>query len=148
MSTGFRLIVMLFASIVLPVMAENADSYAPNRVVYDFSAADPKVLSNLLDRVSLLQSLYDYDSFDASIVIVLHEGAIPLFGKRQEHSRGELMASARSLTLGGVISFKICRASAKLQGFGDTDFQDFITMIPMADAEIVRLQSDGYAYMR
>jgi intracellular sulfur oxidation DsrE/DsrF family protein len=34
-----------------------------------------------------------------------------------------------------------------MQGYGRGDFEGFIELVPMADAEIVRLQSDGYAYL-
>lgn len=39
-------------------------------------------------------------------------------------------------------------ATAKGHGFEPADIHGFVTMVPMADAEIIRLQQAGYAYMR
>jgi len=49
--------------------------------------------------------------------------------------------------MGEVIQFRLCQASAKMQGYSRRDFEDFIKLVPMADAEIVRLQHGGYAYL-
>ena len=58
------------------------------------------------------------------------------------------MKQAYSQTLNGTIEFRMCHASARLRGFEAKDIHGFVTMVPMADAEIVRLQNAGYAYMR
>ena len=58
------------------------------------------------------------------------------------------MELAYSQTLNGTIEFRMCQASASLRGLKPKDIHGFITMIPMADAEIVRLQNAGYSYMR
>jgi hypothetical protein len=43
----------------------------------------------------------------------------------------------------------MCRAAAQLQGFKPADIHGFVRMVPMADAEIVRLQQEeDFAYMR
>lgn len=59
------------------------------------------------------------------------------------------MVRAQSLSAGDVMEFRICKASAQLQGFKPGDIHDFIKMVSMADAEIVHLQQEaGFAYMR
>ncbi len=129
--------------------AENKNtSYKPARVVYDVGASRPGRLANVLDRVSMLQNLYGTDPFDASIVVVVHGGAIPLFATRNLKQYKGLMERASSLTASDVIEFRMCGASARLQGFEAADIHGFVTVVPMADAEIVRLQHQGYAYMR
>jgi intracellular sulfur oxidation DsrE/DsrF family protein len=55
---------------------------------------------------------------------------------------------AASLIASEVIQFRMCGASAKIQGYTAKDIHGFVTLVPMADAEIVRLQADGYAYMQ
>ncbi|HSH31022.1 MAG TPA: hypothetical protein VK971_14035, partial [Thiohalobacter sp.] len=61
----------------------------------------------------------------------------------------ELMRRAQSLTVGGIIEFRMCRAAARGYGYVPKDIHGFVKMVPMADAEIVRLQQEeGYAYMR
>jgi intracellular sulfur oxidation DsrE/DsrF family protein len=138
--------ILLFLSLVCGVTAARSE-YLPSKAVYDVSTASPEELNRLLDRVSLLQIMYGNDPFDASIVLVVHEGAIPLFA-RADHKLAQLMQRAASLTAAEIIEFRLCGASARLQGFGDKDFHGFVTLIPMADAEIVQLQQDGYAYLR
>jgi len=43
----------------------------------------------------------------------------------------------------------MCKAAAKMLGYEAKDIHGFVKMVPMADAEIIRLQTEeGYAYMR
>ena len=61
----------------------------------------------------------------------------------------DLMQRAQSLTQSGPIEFRMCRIAAKRHGFDPDDINGFVKMVPMADAEIVRLQQEeGYAYMQ
>ena len=51
--------------------------------------------------------------------------------------------------VGGAIEIRMCRIAARGHGFDPEDIHGFVQIIPMADAEIVRLQQeDGYAYMQ
>lgn len=135
------LLLLSFIFAVAPARSE----YQPSRVVYDVSTPDAEELNRLLDRAALLQVMYDNDPFEASIVLVVHEGAVPLFA-RGEHER--LMQRAASLAVAEIIRFRLCRASARIQGYDSSDFHEFVTVVPMADAEIVQLQQEGYAYLR
>ncbi|MEW8657418.1 MAG: hypothetical protein AB2603_03755 [Candidatus Thiodiazotropha endolucinida] len=144
--TKQSILYLLFA-LLLSVVSTTYAEYAPSKVVYDVTSSDPLDLTNILDRVSLLQNLYGNNSFDSKIVIVIHEGTIPLFAKTSA-KYSHLMQRAKSLTFGEVIEFRLCITSAKLQGYAANDFHDFIVMVPMADAEIIMLQNDGYAYLR
>ena len=58
------------------------------------------------------------------------------------------MLRAKSLTVGGIIDIRMCRVSARRRGFEPADIHGFITMVPMADAEIIDLQKQGFAYMQ
>lgn len=139
---------LLLIFVVTVVSSAELKSYQPAKVVYDVSSHDANDIKHILDRVSLLQKIYGSDSFDASIIIVLHEGVIPLFAKANQNKHKDLMRRANSLTMGDIIQFRLCSASARMQGFKHIDFHDFIAMVPMADAEIVQLQQKGYAYLR
>lgn len=121
--------------------------YQPGKVIYDTTNSDHKSLSHLLDRAVLLQKIYDNDSFNASIIFVIHEDAVPLFTKSKKQFK-RLMQRANSATVAEIIQFRLCLASAKMQGFNKNDFYDFVQLVPMADAEIVELQNQGYAYLR
>lgn len=156
----FRLAVLLFAVISIPysraddsapwgrASLENID-YAPHKVVYNVAVSSVESMTHVLDVVSYLNNVYHADPFDASIVMVLHGDEIPFFAVKNTARYHDLMVRAQSLTVGGVIEFRMCRVAAKGHGFEPEDIQGFVKVVPMADAEIVRLQQEeGYAYMR
>ncbi|KPJ94640.1 MAG: hypothetical protein AMJ55_06075 [Gammaproteobacteria bacterium SG8_15] len=142
-----EIIILLLALTAIANAGEQV-SYAPSKVVYDISTPDPEALGHIFDRVNMLQNVYQNDPFEASIVLVIHEGAIPLFSAKDKAIQRELMQRARGLSMGEIIKFRVCKASAAMQGFKKNDLQDFVLMVPMADAEIVKLQQEGYAYLR
>jgi len=123
--------------------------YAPQKVVYDVAVSDVEAFSNVLDRASYLNNLYQADPFSASIVLVLHGDEIPFFAIENHGKYAELMRRAQSLTVAGPIEFRMCRVAAKSHGFDPENIHGFVKVVPMADAEIVRLQQEeGYVYMR
>jgi len=123
--------------------------YAPHKVVYDVSVGSRAVFERVLDRVSYLNNLYGADPFDASIILVLHGDEIPFFALEHQTQYHELMRRAQSLTVGGIIEIRMCRIAARGHGYEPKDIHGFVKMVPMADAEIVRLQrEEGYAYMQ
>ncbi len=155
-----RLIVLVFA-LYLPAAAASADAAAPwgqarvvektyskQKVVYDVAVKTVAQLENVLDRASYLSALNDADPFDSKIVIVLHGDEIGFFALRNFDKYRELMVRAQSLTVGGIIDMRMCRVSAHRRGFEPADIHGFVTMVPMADAEIIDLQKQGFAYMQ
>lgn len=124
--------------------------YKEQRVVFDVVDDDIKVLQNVLDRVSLLNNYNAGNPFVSSIVVVLHGQAIPVFAAKNYAQHKDLMTRAQSLSLSEIVHFKMCKAAAQHYfGMQPADFHGFIEMVPMADAEIVRLQQDeGHAYLR
>lgn len=122
---------------------------APQRVVYDVAVHSPAALNQVLDRVSYLNNLYSADPFQAEIVLILHGNDIPFFVIENFEQHRALMERAQSLTVGGTIKMRMCQAAARLHGYAPEDIHGFVEMVPMADAEIVRLQrEEGFAYMR
>jgi uncharacterized protein len=122
--------------------------YAPQKVVYDVAVPDVETFSRVLDRVSYLNKLYQANPFEESIVLVLHGDEIPFFAIDNYADYRELMERARSLTLAGPVEFRMCRVAAKGHGPEPKDIHGFVRVVPMADAEIVRLQQEeGYVYM-
>jgi uncharacterized protein len=127
---------------------ENID-YAPHKVVYNVAVSSVESMSRILDVVSYLNNVYEADPFDASIVMVLHGDEIPFFAIKNSARYHDLMLRAQSLTVGGVVEFRMCKIAAKGHGFEPEDIHGFVKVVPMGDAEIVRLQQEeGYAYMR
>lgn len=148
MGTGIKQLAFLLAAMVVVVSAYGEESvrYTPGRVVYDVTRPDPKALRVLLDRVGVLQDIYNSDPFEASIVVVLHDAAIPLFSSRNP-ANADLLRRAAGLAMTNVIQFRLCQMSARMQGYSKKDFPEFIALVPMADAELVQLQRTGYAYL-
>ncbi|MEQ1591788.1 MAG: DsrE family protein [Thiobacillaceae bacterium] len=122
--------------------------YAKQKVVYDTAVESVVALTSVLDRASYLSTLNGADPFDNKIVIVLHGGEIPFFAIRNYARFKDLMSRAQSLSVGGVIEFRMCKIAALGRGFKPKDIHGFVSMVPMGDAEIVRLQHEGYSYMR
>ncbi len=153
-----RILVIAALAFSLPALADsNAPwgsakvldiQYAKQKVVYDAAVNSVEALTSVLDRASYLSLINGADPFDNKIVIVLHGNEIPFFAIRNYAKYKDLMDRAQSLTVGGIIEFRMCRIAAKGHGFEPEDIHGFVSMVPMGDAEIVRLQQEGYAYMR
>lgn len=128
---------------------EIAPSYHDQKVVFDVTADSIGGLNSVLDRAGYLSQMNGDDPFTVKIVLVIHNDAIPFFAIKNYAKYQTLMQRAYSASLGKIIEFRMCKAAARLRGFQPKDFHGFITMVPMAEAEIARLQlEEGFAYMR
>ena len=123
-------------------------TYAKQKVVYDVTASSEAAVRSVISRAQLLVDLNGSDPFENKVVIVLHGREIPFFAVKNLDKHRELMQRAQSATLSGLIEFRMCKLAAEGHGFAPEDIHGFVTVVPMADAEIVRLQQLGYAYMR
>ena len=124
-------------------------AYKPQKVVYDVAVSSLSEFTHVLDRVSYLNTLYQADPFESSIIMVLHGNEIPFFAIKNYPRHKELMSRAQSLIESGNIRFRMCKLAAEGRGFKPQDIHGFVEMVPMADAEIVRLQQEeSHAYMR
>ena len=152
---------LLLAALLLPGLATSASpdapwghakavdqAYAKQKVVYDVTVGTEDKMRGVISRAMLLAGLNGSDPFDSKIVILLHGNEVPFFAIKNHAKYRELMQRAQGATLSGVIEFRMCRLAAEFHGFNPEDIHGFITLVPMADAEIVRLQQEGYAYMR
>lgn len=155
-----RALALVFA-LWLPAVEASGDSSAPwgqahsvektyskQKVVYDVSVKSVAQLENVLDRASYLSALNDADPFDSKIVIVLHGDEIGFFATRNFARYRDLMVRAQSLTVGGIIDIRMCKVAAHRRGYEPPDIHGFVTIVPMADAEIIDLQKQGFAYMQ
>ena len=153
-----KIIMLLLSMFSLPGIADELSpwghatisqpTYEKQKVIYDLTTGDPEELTNILARTGYLGKLNGEDSFESKIVVVIHGDAIPFFVIKNFQQHKNSMELAYSQTLNEVIEFRMCQASAQLQGFKPENIHGFVSMVPMADAEIVRLQQQGYAYMR
>jgi len=127
----------------------NDIAYKPQKVVYDVSVSSVQAFTNVLDRVSYLNTIYQADPFASSIIVVLHGDEIPFFAIKNYAKYKSLMARAQSLKNSGNIQFRMCKVAAEGHGLKPDNIQGFVEMVPMADAEIIRLQQEEHhAYMQ
>ena len=127
----------------------NPIEYQPMKVVYDVSGYSVDEVEHVLDRASYLSKITGADPMDSSIVIVLHGSELSYYAIKNYKKYKHLVDRAQSLTVGGIIKIKMCKIAAEGQGFKPEDIHGFIEIVPMGDAEIVRLQTEeGHAYMQ
>jgi len=154
----FRTSLLLLCLFALPALAAPdapwgrgkaiEKEYSKQKVVYDVAVGSPAALTGVLDRASFLSTLNGADPFDSKIVIVLHGNEIPFFAIKNLAKNKALMERAQSLSVGGVVEFRMCRVAARGHGFQPEDIHGFVTIVPMADAEIIELQHKGFAYTK
>lgn len=123
--------------------------YNPQKVVYDVNVGTVAKIESVLDRASHLSTITGAHPFDQSIVLVLHGPEIAFFGTKNYAKHKELMQRAQSLVESEVLSIRMCEIAAKSRGYSPEQIQGFVEMIPMGDAEIIRLQyEENHAYMQ
>ena len=126
-----------------------AAEYKPQKVVYDVHVKTVAAVESVLDRASYLSAITGADPFDQSIVLVLHGTELSFFAIKNYDKYKDLMHRAQSLVDSEAITIKMCKIAAQGQGFSPADIHGFIEIVPMGDAEIIRLQyEEGYAYMQ
>lgn len=124
-------------------------AYKPQKVVYDVNVNSLKAMMGVLDRASYLSKITGADPFDSSIVLVLHGGEIPFFAVKNYPQYKELIERASSLVQSEVLKIKMCQLAVEGHGFKPEQIHGFIEMVPMGDAEIIRLQNEeNHAYMQ
>ncbi|MFP4132498.1 MAG: hypothetical protein ACOCUJ_03635 [Thiohalospira sp.] len=128
--------------------AEEID-YSGQKVVFDVAVDSVDRMNAVLDRAGFLSRINGEDPFETSVVIVLHGSEIPFFAVENFEKHEELVRRAQDLTLNGVIEFRMCREAASFHDYEPDDIHGFVTMVPMAEAEIVRLQQEeDHAYLQ
>jgi len=124
-------------------------TYKPQKVVYDVNVNTLAKMNGVLDRASYLSKITGADPFDGSIVLVLHGAEIPFFARENYAKYKELVHRAQSLVQSEVLVIKMCKLAAEGHGYKPKDIHGFIKIVPMGDAEIVRLQNEEHhAYMQ
>lgn len=128
---------------------ETAIEYKPQKVVYDVHVTTVEAVESVLDRASYLSTITGADPFDQSIVLVLHGKELSFFAIENYGKYKELMRRAQSLVESEALSIRMCKIAAQSQGYSPADIHGFVEMVPMGDAEIIRLQyEEGHAYMQ
>jgi len=122
--------------------------YKPQKVVYDVHVTTVEAVESVLDRASYLSTITGADPFDQSIILVFHGAELSFFAIKNYEKYKELVRRAQSLVESEALTIKMCKIAAQSQGFAPEDIHGFVEMVPMGDAEIIRLQyEEGPAYM-
>lgn len=123
--------------------------YKPQKVVYDVHVKTVEAVESVLDRASYLSTITGADPFEQSIVLVLHGKELSFFAIKNYEKYQDLMKRAQSLVESEALTIRMCKIAAQSQGFSPGDIHGFVEMIPMGDAEIIRLQNEeDHAYMQ
>ena len=123
--------------------------YKPQKVVYDVHVKTVEAVESVLDRASYLSTITGADPFEQSIVLVFHGKELNFFAIENHEKHKELVHRAQSLVESEALTIKMCKIAAQSQGFAAEDIHGFIEMVPMGDAEIIRLQYEkAHAYMQ
>lgn len=123
--------------------------YKPQKVVYDVHVKTVEAVESVLDRASYLSSITGADPFEQSIILVLHGPELKFFAIENYNKHKTLMQRAQSLVESEALTIKMCKIAARNQGYSAEDIHGFIEIIPMGDAEIIRLQhEENHAYMQ
>ncbi len=127
----------------------NDIEYKPQKVVYDVTTGKLETLDHVLDRTSYLSTITGADPFEQSIVLVIHGSAIKFFAIEHTDKYRKLLERAQSLVSSEAITIKMCKIAAESLGYQPEDIHGFVELVPMGDAEIIRLQyEEGHAYMQ
>lgn len=154
------LISFLSLFLIFPTLAEQSKSpwgsatvtptkYKPQKVVFDVNVETVVDVGSVLNRASYISKITGADPFEQSIVLVLHGREINFFAAENYGKYKDLMKRAQSLVESEVLKIKMCKIAAEGMGFEPKDIHGFVEMVPMGDAEIVRLQfEEDHAYMQ
>ena len=123
--------------------------YKPQKIVYDVNVKTLGAMNGVLDRASYLSKITGADPFDSSIVLVLHGPEIEFFARENYQKYKELVHRAQSLVEGETLKIRMCKLAAEGHGYKPNQIHGFIKVVPMGDAEIIRLQNEEQpAYMQ
>lgn len=123
--------------------------YTAQKVVFDFYLDDPDKINAALYWLRalinpLLDDPYGYAPEMLDIKVVIHGTEIVTLARRNEARYRDAVQRMRYYASLGV-QFKVCGLAARDYGYTDTDFQDFVEVVPSAIAELAHWQLQGYA---
>ena len=123
--------------------------YEEPRVVFDFYFDDPAKINTALYWIRsmmnpLLESPYDLAPEFMDIIVVIHGTEIVTVVDKNYDKYEDAVERMRYYSSLGV-KFKVCGIAAEDYGYADSDFLDFIEIVPSAITELVHWQQQGYA---
>ena len=109
--------------------------------VYDVNYYKPQELNALYNFITNVNKVVP-----GKTVVVLHGAEIRAFAKENYLKYQAIVDEMADLSRHGV-EFRMCNNAMHAAGFRARDMDGFITVIPAGFAEIIYLESKGYAYI-
>lgn len=122
--------------------------YEEQKVIFDFYFDHPEKINSALFWIRslltpLMEAPYNYAPEFLDIKVMIHGTEIVALTKKnytQYKSAVERMKYYESLG----VQFKVCSIAAHDFGYKDSDFYDFVQIVPSAMTELVHWQTKGY----
>ena len=121
--------------------------YKPQKVVYHLNHASPldsiKTLGIIQTHVTALQD--QGIGLDSKVAMVIHGNGVHAFSRLNESAFPDIYKRLKSLANAGV-EIKLCAQTARARGYHDGQFYEMVTLVPLANLEVVSYQQKGYSY--
>jgi intracellular sulfur oxidation DsrE/DsrF family protein len=146
-SLAYALLLVLLNGVAAAGAIRVNTPYEAPKAVFDIYLDDPAKLNSALGWLTSMSSAlskppYQFDP--TTIKVVVHGAEIVTLVKKNEDKYPVALEKIQRLANQGV-EFKVCAYTSDIYGYLDTDFHDFVEIVPSAIAEIAYWQSKGYA---
>lgn len=136
--------VLLLGIAPVPASADIPGTSAPVRSkVYLQISPDGREDLDALFR-ALEDSVAAGEHQDDPVVIVLHGPEAEPFIRRNYLQNRAIVDRAAKLRAFNRIELRMCETWMRLNGYGEDDLLPFVDTVPLAPAEVERLERDGY----
>jgi intracellular sulfur oxidation DsrE/DsrF family protein len=141
-------------SILSPAFSEEKSKFVQTpynspKVLYDFYFDEPEKIRSALYWIRslmnpLLDDPYNYAPEFMDIVVVIHGTEIVTVVKHNYKKYKDVVERIKYYHLLGV-KFKVCSLASTDYGYSESDFFDFIELVPSAIPELMYWQAEGYS---
>lgn len=139
---GLLLLLGLALAASGPALAKSI--YGKQKVVYHFNDSNPEI--NLIGLKNIQNHINELGRENLKAVAVVHARAWKLAAKKTVNK--DLLARMKKLIAQGV-EFRICNNTLKDKKLdAKKDLSIPMTVVPAGVAELVKLQNEGYAYIK
>jgi hypothetical protein len=123
--------------------------YTAQRVVFDFYFDEPDKINSALYWIRslvnpLMEAPYEMAPEQLDIKVIVHGTEIVTLARRNYARYRDAVERMRYYASLGV-QFRVCGLAAQDYDYADTDFYDFVEVVPSAITELAHWQLQGYA---
>lgn len=121
----------------------------PLKVAWDFNFANPEEAYRALNPITYAikaNAEHGPVSFDPMLhVVVSHGGEAVIWAKKNYSHFKDVVDQARRLHEQFGVRFEVCSIVAQAHGFDETDYHDFVHVVPTGSYALVYWANKGYA---